>query len=54
MFTIVEVVAMDGKIISSVYDYLSGKIVTLNSNTYNYYIQHPEGTWENYDCRTRS
>ena len=40
-------------IITSVRDFLNGYCVTKNGNTYNYYQRNHNGTWDNYDCKTR-
>ena len=51
MYTTEELRAK-GHIISSVDDFLSGKIVRMVGQTVNYYSQKQDGTWDNTHCRT--
>lgn len=34
-------------------DYNTGKAWIKTGNTVNYYIQHEDGSWTNYDCKTK-
>lgn len=42
-----------GNIISSVEDQYNGKIVRRVGKTVNYYSKNEDGTWTNYDCKTK-
>ena len=42
-----------GNIISSVKQAHNGRITRNVGNTYNYYMQHSDGSWTNYDCKTK-
>ncbi len=42
-----------GHIISSGYWALNGLIIRKVGNTVNYYKQHFDGSWTNYDCKTK-
>ena len=32
---------------------IRGRIIRRTGNNFNYYIQHEDGSWTNYDCRTK-
>lgn len=51
MFTTEELVAMGG-IISTVYQFVAGKVTRKVGSTINYYRQNADGTWDNTNCRT--
>ncbi len=42
-----------GNIISTVMDFDSGHCVRRCGKTINYYRQEPDGSWTNYDCKTK-
>ena len=51
-YTHKEMVSMKG-IVSSVYQLEQGLIVRKRGHTYNYYRKESDGSWTNYDCRTK-
>ena len=53
MYTLDQLRTM-GSIISSVEQFLNGKIVRKVGNTINDYRLNEDSTWDNYDCRTVS